>query len=328
MIRVFSNPIFCLSCIMFFLWSVSGVEKTEKASLITAYSAVYESKTFLTEKDTHVFDSPYSIMSENSFRQSSPVALVKTEALGSLSATLEPEEIIRKEIIEYKVKSGDILSAVAEKFDISLETVLWANELESKEILSEGQKLTILPVSGIMHIIENGESISYIAEICEANADGIIEFNEIGSKDEIFIGDLLIVPGGRKPIRNLASSTLLANSYFIKPVPRDLVISQGLHHYNAIDFSNGKCGEPVFASAGGTVQKTGFHHIAGNYVRVLHPNGIVTFYGHLSKITVGAGQRVFQGEIIGYVGNTGYTIGPSGCHLHFEVRGGKNPFAY
>jgi murein DD-endopeptidase MepM/ murein hydrolase activator NlpD len=57
--------------------------------------------------------------------------------------------------------------------------------------------------------------------------------------------------------------------------------------------------------------------------------GISTFYGHLSAINVKVGQDVSQGQIIGYVGHTGYTIpaGPAGCHVHFEVRGARNPFA-
>jgi len=54
---------------------------------------------------------------------------------------------------------------------------------------------------------------------------------------------------------------------------------------------------------------------------------VVTLYGHLSVITVKNGGSVNVGEIIGYIGNTGRTRGQTGCHLHFEVRGARNPFA-
>jgi len=93
-------------------------------------------------------------------------------------------------------------------------------------------------------------------------------------------------------------------------------------------FSNKSCGEPVYAAAGGTIQRIGYHTMGGNYVRVLHPNGVVTYYGHLVRAAMSSGTKVFQGEIIGYTGHSGYTIpaGPAGCHLHFEVRGATNPF--
>jgi len=114
-------------------------------------------------------------------------------------------------------------------------------------------------------------------------------------------------------------------------VPTPYRITQGLHWYNAIDFSTGKCGSPIYAAAGGQVQRTGYdYERAGRYVRILHPNGVVTFYGHMSKIAVNAGATVGQGQIIGYIGYSGHTIpsGPGGCHLHFDVRGSRNPFAY
>ena len=62
---------------------------------------------------------------------------------------------------------------------------------------------------------------------------------------------------------------------------------------------------------------------------ILHPNGVVTYYGHLSKIIVSQGAKVYQGQIIGYMGYSGRTIpaGPAGCHLHFDVRFAQNPFS-
>jgi murein DD-endopeptidase MepM/ murein hydrolase activator NlpD len=61
----------------------------------------------------------------------------------------------------------------------------------------------------------------------------------------------------------------------------------------------------------------------GNYVVVDHPNGTQTLYAHLYKNIVWQGQKVVQGQVIGYLGTTGRS---TGCHLHFEVRGAKNPF--
>lgn len=79
----------------------------------------------------------------------------------------------------------------------------------------------------------------------------------------------------------------------------------------AVDF-----GEPVYASAMGTVEVAGWNGGYGRYVRISHGNGYETAYGHMSGIAVAPGQSVRKGEIIGFVGSSGYSTGP---HVHFEV---------
>jgi murein DD-endopeptidase MepM/ murein hydrolase activator NlpD len=61
----------------------------------------------------------------------------------------------------------------------------------------------------------------------------------------------------------------------------------------------------------------------GTYIVIKHENGTQTLYAHNSSNTVSVGDEVEQGDVIGYVGQTGKATGP---HLHFEVRGAKNPF--
>lgn len=61
--------------------------------------------------------------------------------------------------------------------------------------------------------------------------------------------------------------------------------------------------------------------IYGNYVKIRHSNGMYTFYAHLKSVAVKLNQRVEKGEVIGYMGNTGYSFG---AHLHFEVRNENN----
>ena len=75
-------------------------------------------------------------------------------------------------------------------------------------------------------------------------------------------------------------------------------------------------GTPVYAAAMGTVEKAGWNGGYGQYVKIRHGNGYESAYGHMSGIAVTAGQQVRKGEIIGFVGSTGYSTGP---HLHFEV---------
>lgn len=270
------------------------------------------------------------IVQENSFLAASSPQKMNLKTIGVLTGQeifQEPEN----KIIHYITEEGDTLSSIAQDFGVSLETILWANDLSAKSKLKSGQELIILPVSGVMHLVRGGETVSKIAKDYKVKTEEVLSFNGIGQDEKIFAGDILIIPGGKiipkKTILKPQFATV-PNSYFICPVSR-CNITQGLHWYNAVDFSTGECGSPVFAAAQGLIQKTGYQNVAGNYIRILHPNGVVTFYGHLSKIIVKQNQQVSQGEIIGYIGHSGYTIprGERGCHLHFDVRGGINPFA-
>lgn len=290
---------------------------------------------FVSQQDSLAVFPEDPIIEKNSF-----LGYVSPTNISSYSLAIETTgEIVSNnpepEIKEYIVQQGDTISAIAKRFNISVETILWANNLSTRSIIEPGQKLVILPVSGVLHLVKEGDTISSIAKKYQADKEEIISFNNIQDEGKIYIGDLLVIPGGKMPkstysyASTYTSGTNLPSSYFICPIPAPCRITQGLHWYNAVDFSNGKCGEPVYAAAGGTVQRTGYNRIAGNYIRILHPNGAVTLYGHLSKILVASNQRVVQGQIIGYTGYSGHTIpaGPRGCHLHFDVRGARNPFA-
>ena len=260
----------------------------------------------------------------------SPPVTVTPKVLGAILGDLESAGFSSRDVTHYIIEEGDTIVALAEKFEISVNTILWANDLKANSALLPGKELVALPTSGTLHLIRPHDTLSELALWYKADVEEIKEFNGLASLQDIFVGDLLIIPGGAMP-KTVPQGRLtpLANSYFIYPVPGPHRITQGLHGFNAVDFSNGKCGEPVYAAAGGTVQRAAYHGVGGNYVRVLHPNGVVTYYGHLASWAVNAGQKVLQGQIIGYIGHTGRTIpaGSAGCHTHFEVRGAGNPFA-
>jgi len=265
----------------------------------------------------------FIFVDNNSLKFFLPPAFVSGKVLG----TIVEEPIQRKEIQEYVVEEGDTLFSISKKFGISVETILWANNLSKSSVIKPGQKLIILPVNGVLHEVKAGDTLSEIAKKYQAKIEDIVSFNELENENDIYIGDILIIPGGKMPSLKPAPQPLtpLAQGYFICPVAGGCRITQGLHWYNAVDFSNGKCGEPILAAAAGTVLKAGWQKTAGNYVKILHPNGVVTMYGHLQTIFVSPGEQVSQGQIIGTMGATGRA---TGCHLHFDVFGARNPFAY
>lgn len=91
--------------------------------------------------------------------------------------------------------------------------------------------------------------------------------------------------------------------------------------HKGIDFSTYRSGDPVMATASGQVVTVGYDNSFGNQVIIKHNHGIYTRYAHLSNYRVKKGQMVEQGDVIGYVGNTGISTGP---HLHYEVHIGSD----
>ena len=81
-------------------------------------------------------------------------------------------------------------------------------------------------------------------------------------------------------------------------------------------------GTPIFASDGGTIQRAGWYAGYGLCVEVDHGNGRMTRYGHCSKLLVNVGDKVYQGQNIALVGNTGHSFG---SHLHFEINLNGSP---
>ena len=232
-------------------------------------------------------------------------------------------------LMMYKIQKGDNLAKIAASFGISLNTILWANSNLNSNILTIGKEIIILPVSGVLYDVQPGDTIDSIAQKYSIDPQKIIAYNTGLSPAKLNATQTIIIPNG-KPIKNLynVSSTLPDYpGYFAIPTTG---WNWGiLHNYNAVDIANA-CGTPVYASAEGlAVEQTssGWNGGYGSYILIEHPNNTKTRYAHLSKSIISVGDYVSQGDLIGYIGNTGETHGPTGCHLHFEVIGAKNPFA-
>lgn len=347
----FKDPAVCLgiiSGILFVTLSLTSsavflsLAPTQEGSFFLAQvSEPLPKSPFLDQADSSKPESPSFLLVENSsIRASTPPVMVTPQVLGALVDGSEAEDI-QKVTLEYIVESGDTLSSVAEQFNISLNTILWANNLKQGSLLKVGQKLVISPVSGVIYHIKSGDTISAISQKYKAKTEEIISFNELSNEADIFVGDILIIPNGVMPkMAESSNYTLapLASSYFICPIASPCRITQGLHWYNAIDFSHGTCGEPIYAAAGGTVLKVRLTNSTsrwafnggGNNLTILHPNGVVTYYGHLQASLVNPGDQVSQGQIIALMGGRPGTPGAgksTGCHVHFGVSGARNPFA-
>lgn len=103
----------------------------------------------------------------------------------------------RKEIEHYFVQVGDTLSTVAEKFGLSLSTILWTNNLSSHSIIRPGQKLTILPVDGLLYAVKEGDTLKKIAKEFQVELKEITKFNKLTLHSPLKLNKALIIPGGR-----------------------------------------------------------------------------------------------------------------------------------
>lgn len=259
-------------------------------------------------------------------------ALVSTGPIGE--DEIAEQSINTGEIRVYTVREGDSLSMVAEMFGVTTNTIMWANDIPRATAIQPGDTLVILPIAGVRHIVKSGDTISTIAKKYEGDVEEILSYNQLESGSDLSVGDTLIIPGGAMhasaPARRSAAaaptsvSGSVSGGSFTHPAP-GAMRTQGIHGYNAVDLAGGY-GSPIRSAAAGEViiaRASGWNGGYGNYVVIRHSNGTQTLYAHLSSVYVGVGQYVGQAETIGGMGSTGRS---TGTHLHFEVRGGRNPF--
>lgn len=243
-------------------------------------------------------------------------------------------------IITYTVQLGDTVQGIAAQFDLQPTTIMWANPAveDAPDLLRIGQELIILPVDGVYHTVKEGETLDSIAKKYKVTVEAITScpYNNLQPPDyAIEPGMKLIIPGGEKPwVPKVVTS-------YTGPVPEGArgtglfqwpvlgYITQGYWYgHRAIDIGV-PVGTAVYAADGGFVSFAGWTDVGYGYLVVIdHANGFATYYAHLSKIYVTAGQKVERGQVIAASGNTGWSTGP---HIHFEIRYmgvPQNPRAY
>lgn len=345
---LFKNPLFycgviapvLLASICFGYSSFDGFDhnslKSSSAVFFNSFfnKALAEEKVspFVGQNNQLALESPdLKIVQDNCLCAVSPHSVVSPKVLGAIFGETPQNS---KEIQEYTVAAGDTIASIAQNFNVDSSTILWANDLSKGSAIKVGQTLVILPTNGLLHIVKSGDTVEDVAKKYKAKADDIVAFNSLSNEGDIYIGDILIVPGGvmpqkAAPLISNSTQTQLADNFFIFPTQG--TITQGLHFLNAVDTAN-KCGTPIYAAASGVVQrvKYGWNYGGGNNITILHSNGVVTYYGHFMTSFVVPGQRVDVGDRIALIGGGQGMAGAglsTGCHLHFQVMGAKNPLA-
>jgi murein DD-endopeptidase MepM/ murein hydrolase activator NlpD len=278
----------------------------------------------------------------------------------------EPTEIV----IYHEVRPGDTLVTIARRYGVSVDSLLAINEvITDRDVLKVGLKLYVPTKEGVLYFVRKGDTVTEIAEKFKVKPEDIVNFapNRIPNADSIREGELILVPGGKRPppppppppvavptparavvatavtaapgaVRPPVAATPApapprpAGSGWAWPISGRISSYFGPSHPLGIDIDlYGRGGAPIAAARGGTVVFAGGNPCCsyGYYVEIDHGDGFRTLYAHLNgPPPVRLGQTVAQGQVIGYAGSSGYS---TGVHLHFEIRRSGapvNPLAY
>ena len=205
--------------------------------------------------------------------------------------------------ITYTIKENDTLEAITQKYKISEDDFLDANNLELFEDLAEGSSV-VIPLAQV-NLPQAPKPVSK------------------------FVRD----DSGKVALKQAAAPSNLASSpiAFIWPTTVRSITQGFSRRHNGLDISNSQM-EAIYASADGFVEISGYQSNGyGNTIIINHGNGFKTRYAHASALYVSAGDYVAKGQAIAKQGRTGRVRGATGIHLHFEIlRNGArvNPLNY
>ena len=241
----------------------------------------------------------------------------------NVSAEAEELDISRFQSLSFDthvVEAGDTLSGIAQRYGITLDTLVSFNQITDSRAVQIGTEFEIPSRSGLRHIVERGESVYSVAEEYSVSMEDILDVNDLETAT-LNIGEELFIPDARMRSTELR---LILGELFITPTTGRFSSGFGTRadpftgrrsFHNGVDWTN-LPGTPVVASMAGRVVEVGSNRIYGRYVIIEHPEGFQSMYAHLGSVEVTRGQRISQRQRVGAMGNTGRSTGP---HLHFSL---------
>jgi murein DD-endopeptidase MepM/ murein hydrolase activator NlpD len=250
-------------------------------------------------------------------------------------------------VMTYTVQVDDTIYGIAAAFGLMPETIVWSNReilYDAPWLIQPGIELYIMPEDGVYHTVLADETAASIAEYYGVDVAALYnEWNDVKEGVPLREGQLLVIPGATgdevewMPPPSVASPGSTGASYgvcggvsvsgpgasgwFILPTGGQRVSGWYFHDprnptHIGLDYGC-RLGDPIYAADNGVVTIAGWNGGYGIMVEVNHGNGFVTRYAHFSELAVGCGTPVYQGQVVGYCGSTGWS---TGAHLHFEVR--------
>jgi murein DD-endopeptidase MepM/ murein hydrolase activator NlpD len=275
---------------------------------------------------------------------------------GTIAANLAPSQpnesqapiSPRTKTETYVVQVGDTLSEIAQRFGVNIGTILWANARTEVQYLRPGDQLKIPAVSGVLVTVKKGDTIKALAVKYGSDEQETFLINRLSPDEPLPIGLEIVLPGGQPPAvpiptilaRNGSVPSRIGNippsSYYppsatprppsantgstpstklLWPTPSHVINQYYGWRHTGLDI-DGDFSSPIYAAHDGVVTAAGWNTGGYGLMILIQGDGVVTRYGHNSKLFVKVGDKVKKGEVISMMGTTGRS---TGTHLHFEV---------
>lgn len=232
-------------------------------------------------------------------------ALLSAQADASIAK--DPEE--EGGVSIYTVVDGDTVSDIAKKHGITMNTILWANDLENVDSIKPGDQIFILPVAGLSHKIASGETLDSIVSKYKADREKVIAFNELPANGEIKVGETIVIPDGYKEVprtapaetgiarREYASSSSAGSITDVSGVGKKLEGKAGSGHKFPYGYCTWYVAQKRYVPWGGNAGTWLYHARAMGYKTGKTPTKgsiVVTtdnaYYGHVALVeSVGSG---------------------------------------
>ncbi|MEI6649964.1 MAG: LysM peptidoglycan-binding domain-containing protein [Candidatus Moraniibacteriota bacterium] len=239
--------------------------------------------------------------------QSGALLSAQTES----SIARDPEE--EGGVTIYTVKEGDTISGIAAAHNITVNTILWANDLENVDAIKPGDDIFILPVAGLSHVIATGETLDSIADKYKADRSAIIAFNGLPANGEITVGDTVVIPGGSKELpkppevvglRQYASSTSAGSVTDISGGYRKLDGRAGAGHRFPFGYCTWYVAQKRYVPWGGNAGAWLYNARSQGYQTGKSPSAgaiVVTtdsaYYGHVALVESVSGGSITVSEM-------------------------------
>jgi murein DD-endopeptidase MepM/ murein hydrolase activator NlpD len=220
----------------------------------------------------------------------------------------------------HRIRKGETLWRIANQYQVSVESILDANQIQSARRLLVGEELFIpgvVPssdIDGDWYTIQKGDTLWKLSQKYNVTVKTLMYVNKLKSATRLRVGAEILIPNpeavGFNPPMRIPLIVTSGYGYRWHPISR----KRSFHH--GVDL-RAQPGTRVYAAKLGRVIRAERYGGYGNVVVIQHLGEYTTWYGHLSKIWVKAGQTVRRGQAIGLSGSSGYATGP---HLHYELR--------
>ena len=297
--------------------------------------------------------SGYTVIDRNVFPTSRAAALTAAAAdeglafgdvsLGHADVIIKPLSIPTSPLVSHAprvhiVAQGDTLESIGRQYDLPWRDIVWSNP-DLRMPLTAGRPIKLPPAPGVVVVVGTGDTPASLATTYGVEVTTVLGFNGIRGP-ELTAGSVLVIPVDPTRGANLSTGVPADPIYpgeFLCPIAGAQIIQRFgptsfaleppyggyLHFHTGVDLLAGY-GTPIVAAAGGKVTAAGDAYGFGVRVEVTDSFGLVEIYAHMSQVSVAVGQEVQQGDKVGYVGSTGFSIG---SHLHFQLEVGGMPTA-